>query len=125
MKNSDPLLQLVTTFELWRINRANRNAPTPAALRCKAVLLKTHYSSSKIARALRISGSQLKLWSRECQHLDDDVEFVSLPAETDIINTQPDAVTVLEFTLPQGEQIRLTGAITATFMATMIKEMRG
>ena len=117
MKNSAQLSQLVTCFERWRINRANRNIPTPNELRRKAVSLKTNYTSSKITRALRISGTQLKLWSQEFEHLDDEVEFVSLP-------NPPEHTVVLEFNLPQGEKLRLTGLITASFVATMIKEMR-
>jgi len=125
MKNSDQLSQLVTTFERWRINRANRNIPTPTELRRKAVSLKTNYASSKITRALRISGTQLKLWSQEFERLDDEVEFVSLPNAPEIIsNNTPEPTVVLELTLPQGEKLRLTGLITPSFMATMIKEMR-
>ena len=79
MSNRDQLSNVVAAFEQWRETRFSRKAPTPKPLRKKAVALKSHYSSSRITSALRISGSQLKQWSEEGKDLEQTVDFVQLP----------------------------------------------
>lgn len=125
MSNQDQLSNVVAAFEQWRETRFSRKSPTPKPLRKKTVALKSHYSSSRITSALRISGTQLKQWSEEGKDLEKTVDFVQLPVSLDHKTDEiQNAELKLELSFTKGEQLLLSGQITPTLLATLIKEMR-
>lgn len=120
MPNQDQLPTVVTAFEHWRSNRNGRQVPTPAALREQAVTLLNHYSSSQIATALRISGSQLKQWQNSAAPTETKTQFIHLP-----ISTSPtqSAVTV-ELCFTSGDQMQLSGVINSDMLVSLIGAMK-
>ena len=125
MSNQDQISKVVAAFEQWRETRISRKTATPKPLRKKAVALKSHYSSSQITSALRISGTQLKQWSEEGKALEQTVDFVQLPVSFDHQTDQIQNTELkLELSFTQGEQLRLSGQVTTTLLATLIKELR-
>jgi hypothetical protein len=63
MQNPDEMMALaVTAFQHWRTSRANRVVKTPPALQQQAAALRASFSSSKIMKALSVSGTNLKRW---------------------------------------------------------------
>ena len=125
MSNQDQLTVVVTAFEQWRKNRPTRYGPTPQRLRQQAVALKSHYSSGRITTALRISGGQFKQWIKDHQTSNGAVDFVQLPVTPGPqYNESEEGALKLELSFTQGEQLQLSGQITPTLLATLIKEMR-
>ena len=125
MSNQDQLCIVVTAFEQWRKTRSSRNNATPKPLRKQAVLLYRHYSSSRITEALKISGGQFKQWYNDYQSLIEPIDFVQLPVTlSPQINDVEEGEVKLELSFPQGEQLKLSGKITPTLLAILIKEMR-
>lgn len=125
MTNSDPLSLAVTAFELWRKTRSTRKGLTPQHLREQAVALKSHYVSSKITRALRISGTQFKQWLQDSKTNEETFEFVQMPA-THLSQTAEtkESDIELELSFAQGGQLRLSGQLSSALLSTLIKEMR-
>ena len=125
MPNQDQLSIVVTAFNQWRKNRISRKGPTPQSLRQQAVALKSQYSSGRITTALRISGSQFKQWCKDVQSLNESIDFVQLPVTlSPQIDNIEEATLKLELSFSHGEQLQLSGQITPTLLATLIKEMR-
>ncbi len=67
MPNQDQLTVVASAFQQWRDARPHRNARTPETLRQQAVALLTHYSSSKITSALKLSGANVRNRSQQAQ----------------------------------------------------------
>ena len=125
MPNQDQLSIVVTAFNQWRKNRISRKGPTPQSLRQQAVALKSQYSLGRITTALRISGSQFKQWCKDVQSLNESIDFVQLPVTlSPQIDNIEEATLKLELSFSHGEQLQLSGQITPTLLATLIKEMR-
>jgi hypothetical protein len=81
MQNPDEMMALaVTAFQHWRTSRAHRVVKTPPALQQQAAALRTSFSSSKIMKALSVSGTNLKRWSNQKQTKHSPTEFVALPS---------------------------------------------
>ena len=125
MSKQDQLSKVVAAFELWRETRVSRKTATPKPLRKKAVALKSHYPSGRITTALRISGTQLKQWSEEVKNIEQTIDFVQLPVSLDHKTDEiKNAELKLELSFIKGDQLRLSGQITPTLLATLIKELR-
>lgn len=115
MKNSDQLSITVTAFDQWRETRTNRGERTPLALRQQAASLCTRYPSSKITTALKISGAQLKQWSKTHAPNNDYPDFIHLPSTptTETLN--------LNLTFANGATFALNGAVSSTLITTIIQ----
>jgi hypothetical protein len=62
MQNPDEIMALaVTAFQHWRTSRAHRVVKTPPALQQQAAALRASFSSSKIMKALSVSGTNLNV----------------------------------------------------------------
>ena len=126
MSNQDKLSIVVTAFEQWRKTRFSRDNPTPKSLRKQAVALNCHYSSSQITAALRISGGQYKQWCKDHQSLIKPIDFAQLPITQNSQSDESREDTLkLELSFPNGEKLQLSGQITPTLLATLLKEIRG
>jgi len=120
MKKSDQLSITAAAFDQWRINRVSRSERTPLALRQQAVLLYKDYPSSRITSALKISGTQLKLWNTLCAPKDDYPDFVHLPSP----NTPTTVPLNLSLSFPNGTAVVLNGDISSTLISTIIQECK-
>ena len=80
MQNPDEMMaSAITAFEQWRQTRVNRAAKTPIVLQQQAAALLAHFASSKITSALKISGTNIKRWSKQVKNKQILTEFVPLP----------------------------------------------
>ena len=125
MSNQDQLSIVVADFEQWRKNRTSRNSSTPKSLRKQAVALNSHYPSSRITAALRISGGQFKQWCKDYPSFNEPIDFVQLPVtQSHQSHESAEGALKLELSFPNGEKLQLSGQITTTLLATLLKEMR-
>jgi hypothetical protein len=109
MQNPDEMMALaVTAFQHWRTSRAHRVVKTPHALQQQAAALRASFSSSKIMKALSVSGTNLKRWSSQKQTKRSLTEFVALPS----INEPQPAPLSLELAFTNGCHLRLCENVT-------------
>ncbi len=102
---SDLLSSTIAAFEQWRNDKPNKCSPIPPVLRQQALALLPHYSRSKIALSLRISGHQLKQWA--ALHVPNEREdFVELP-----LSPTPVQPRQLDVKFNSGDQLCLSGGI--------------
>jgi hypothetical protein len=120
MQNPDEMMALaVTAFQHWRTSRANRVVKTPPALQQQAAALRASFSSSKIMKALSVSGTNLKRWSSQKQTKHSLIEFVALPS----INEPQPAPLSLELAFTNGCHLRLCGDISPAMLTAITQSV--
>ena len=109
MQNPDEMMaSAITAFEQWRQTRVNRAAKTPTVLQQQAAALLAHFASSKITSALKISGTNIKRWSKQVKNKQSLTEFVPLP----LIDEPASAPLNVALVFNNGCHMRLCGELS-------------
>ncbi len=120
MPNQDRLEITASAFEDWRNNRSHSAHKTPETLRQQALALLPHYSTSKIIRTLKLSHTQLKIWSGKSKRVNKPLKFVALPPSS----KQPClAPLALELVFTNGCQMKLTGEISSEILSSLLQTL--
>ncbi len=120
MPNQEQLSIVVTAFPHWLCNRNGRQVPTPAALREQAVALLSHYSSSQITSALRISGGQLKQWRATLGTFEEAPQFVHLPIPSSPMKSPLN----VELRFASGDLMSLSGIVDSDMLISLVGAMK-
>lgn len=118
MHHHHSLEHVATEFANWRRNKTSQGTTTPTTLRRLAIGLTAHYSTSKVATALGLSGSVFKRWRTEAQS---DVslanQFVTLPAQA----TPLECVAQVSIALRNGGEITLNSNVPPALVLQIVQ----
>ena len=117
------LADAVEHFAHWRRTRSTRSAPTPLALRERAVALLAAHRPSTVARVLGINTVMLERWSAapESASASPSSSFVALPPLSSEPPTAPIAAAELVLRWPDGGELVARGPIPPRTLVALLE----
>jgi hypothetical protein len=119
------LAQLASEFDYWRQHRTTRAERIPPTLWKQAVALTTVLSFSRVARDIRVSGSDLRKQCAAARSIATDepapspLHFVEVPPVAGW--PLPASGTTIELQRPDGTRLRMVTHEAAPPLATLVR----